>query len=105
MVDEVRAGIAGMTGLSAQDIALSSNTSEAIEKVVSSFNWKQGDNVVTPALDYASGRFALGQLQVKDVSLRLVPSERWRIGIDTLQSTYDDNTRRVYISQVNALTG
>jgi len=105
MVDEVRAGIAGMTGLSAQDIALTGNASEAIEKVVSSFDWKPGDNVVTPALDYASGRFALGQLQAKGVSLRLVTSERWHIDTDKLLSACDDNTRLVYISQVNALTG
>jgi selenocysteine lyase/cysteine desulfurase len=105
MVDEVRAGLAAMTRLAPHDIALTGNASEAIDKVVSSFDWKPGDNVVAPALDYASGRFALGQLQAKGVSLRLVPSERWHIDTDALLAACDDDTRLVYISQVNALTG
>lgn len=105
VVDEVRAALAALTGLAPQDIALTGNASEAIVKIVSSFDWSPGDNVVAASLDYASGRFALGRLKSLGVALRLVPSDGWRIDTDALLASCDADTRLVYVSQVNALTG
>lgn len=105
VVDQVRARIGNLTGLAPQDIALTGNASEAIAKVVSSFDWKPGDNVVAPALDYASGRFALGRLETQGVTPRLIPCEGWYIDMERLLAACDANTRLVYVSQVNALTG
>jgi selenocysteine lyase/cysteine desulfurase len=104
-VGEVRAGIARLTGLQPGDIALLGNASEAIMRVVSSFDWKTGDNVVVPALDYSSGRYALASLKSKGVELRLVPAVGWTLDTDHLLAACDRRTRLVYISQVNSLTG
>jgi selenocysteine lyase/cysteine desulfurase len=73
VVDEVRARIARWTGMEPGDIALLGNASEGIMRVVSSFDWRPGDNVVAPELDYASGRYALASLKARGVELRLVP--------------------------------
>lgn len=105
VVDEVRAALAKLTDLQPPDIALTANASEAIVKVVSSFDWGPGDNVVVPALDYASGRFALGRLESQGVALRKVPSAGWGIDEQAVLAACDANTRLVYVSQVNALTG
>jgi selenocysteine lyase/cysteine desulfurase len=105
VIDQVRAGLARWTGLEPGDIALLGNASESIMRVVSSFDWRPGDNVVAPALDYASGRYALASLKAKGVELRLVPAVGWVLDADQLLATCDQRTRLVYISQVNALTG
>jgi selenocysteine lyase/cysteine desulfurase len=59
VVNEVRERIARWLRLEPGDIALLGNASEGIMRVVSSFDWRPGDNVVVPELDYASGRYAL----------------------------------------------
>ena len=105
VIDEVRARIARWTGLEPGDIALLGNASEGIMRVVSSFDWQPGDNVVVPELDYASGRYALASLKRQGVELRLVPAEGWALQTGQLLAACDGRTRLVYISQVNALTG
>jgi selenocysteine lyase/cysteine desulfurase len=105
VIDEVRARIARWTGLEPGDIALLGNASEAIMRVVSSFDWRAGDNVVAPELDYASGRYALAGLKRQGVELRLVPADGWALRTGRLLAACDDRTRLVYISQVNAMTG
>lgn len=104
-VDSVRAGLARLTGLEAGDIALTGSASEAIAKVVSGFDWRRGDNVVVSALDYASGRYAFAQLKAHGVEARMVPPDGWTIDTADLLASCDANTRLVYVSQVNALTG
>ncbi|MFQ5567649.1 MAG: aminotransferase class V-fold PLP-dependent enzyme, partial [Paracoccaceae bacterium] len=105
VIDEARARIARWTGLEPGDIALLGNASEAIMRVVSSFEWRAGDNVVVPELDYASGRYALASLKRQGVELRLVAAEGWSLPAGRLLAACDARTRLVYISQVNALTG
>ncbi len=105
VADQVRGSLAAWTGLQAGDIALVGNASEAIVKVVSSFDWRSGDNVVVPELDYTSGRYALASLRRQGVELRLVPAKGWRIAEEGLLAACDSRTRLIYVSQVNALTG
>ena len=104
-VNEVRSQLAALVNLTPRDIALTGNASEAIAKVVSSFDWQPHDNVVVAALDYASGRFALSQLEKFGVTVRTVPCDGWMIDSNALLDACDLKTRLVYISQVNALTG
>ena len=105
VADQVRGQLARLTGLEAGDIALVGNASDGIVKVLSSIDWQAGDNVVAPALDFASGRFALANLRRRGVELRLVPAQGWVLEEADLLAACDARTRVVYISQVNALTG
>jgi selenocysteine lyase/cysteine desulfurase len=105
VVDAVRARLARWTALEPDGIALLANASEAIMRVVASIDWQAGDNVVVPALDYASGRYALASLQARGVELRLVPAEGWAWSAERLLGACDGRTRLIYVSQVNALTG
>ena len=105
VVDSARGQLARLIHLEASDIALVANASEGIMKVVSSFDWVPGDNVVVSELDYASGRYALASVKGQGVELRLVPGEGWTLAPGPLLDACDDRTRLVYVSQVNALTG
>ena len=105
VVDAVRARLGRWLGLEAGDIALLGNASEGIVRVVAGIDWRAGDNVVVPELDYASGRFALASLRPQGVELRLVPADGWALAEERLLAACDRRTRLVYVSQVNALTG
>jgi selenocysteine lyase/cysteine desulfurase len=103
--DEVRAQLARWTRLEPGDIALLGNASDGIMQVIQGLDWREGDNVVAPELDYASGRYALASLKARGVELRLVPAQNWVLSEDDLLRACDGRTRLVYVSQVNALTG
>ncbi|MEQ8355636.1 MAG: aminotransferase class V-fold PLP-dependent enzyme [Kiloniellaceae bacterium] len=103
--DEVRATVARWSRLEPGDIALLGNASDGIMQVVQGIDWQEGDNVVAPELDYASGRYALASLRRRGVELRLVPAQGWVLAEEHLLTACDARTRLVYVSQVNALTG
>lgn len=103
--DEVRAAVARMARAEPGDVALLGNASDGIAKVVSGIDWRAGDCVVAPELDYASGRYALASLKRLGVELRLVPARGWVLDESELVAACDARTRLVYVSQVNALTG
>ena len=105
VVDAVRERLGRWLGLEADDVALLGNASEGIMRVVAGLDIRPGDNVVVPALDYASGRFALASLKARGVELRLVEAEGWRIAEEAVLAACDGRTRLVYVAQVNALTG
>jgi len=103
--DEVRVQVARLMRLEPGDIALLGNASDAIMSVISGMDWRPGDRVVAPELDYASGRYALASLKRVGVELHLVPARGWVLSEDDLLAACDGRTRLVYVSQVNALTG
>lgn len=105
VADEVRARLGRWTGLAPDGIALLANASEAIMRVVSSIDWRPGDNAVVAELDYASGRYAFASLKRRGVELRLVKAEGWELPEERLVAACDERTRAVYVSQVNATTG
>ena len=105
MAEGLRQRVARWLGLEPGDIGLVGNASEGIARVATGIDWRPGENAVVPALDYASGRYALADLQRRGVELRLVPAEGWALDPDRLAGACDARTRLVYVSQVNALTG
>ena len=105
VVEDVRKRLSPMMRLEAEEIGLIGNASEGIVKVLSSVDWRFGDNVVTSDCDYASGRYALASLARQGVEVRMVSTRGWRIDVDDLLDHCDERTRVLYISQVNAMTG
>jgi selenocysteine lyase/cysteine desulfurase len=105
VVDEVRDGLAAMTGLTADDIALVGSASAGIALVMSSIAWREGDNVVTSTVEYSSGRYAFSRMEGLGVETRFVDPTGWLIDVDALVAACDERTRIVYVSQVSYLTG
>src|SRR3546814_14547495 len=84
--DALRVAIAGVVGCEPGDVALIGNAADGIGKGGAGFDWRAGDNVVAPELDYASGRFALASLKQLGVELRLVPARGWVLDEADLRS-------------------
>ena len=105
VAQEVRGHLAAMTSLAADDIALVGSASSGINTVLSSIDWRAGDNVVSAALEYASGRYAFAGLESLGVETRLVAPTGWQTDIGKLIDACDQRTRIVYVSQVSYLTG
>ncbi|MEO1018110.1 MAG: aminotransferase class V-fold PLP-dependent enzyme [Pseudomonadota bacterium] len=105
VAERVRQKLAALVCAEPSDIGFLGSTSDGIARVVDSIDWRPGDNVLAPRLDYASGRYALGNLASQGVELRIVAERGWRLELDDLLAACDDRTRLIYISQVNALTG
>ena len=103
--EEVRSLLADMLELQADDVSLTGSASEGIAQVISSIDWRKGDNAVTAEMEYASGRFAFSGLRKFGVDARTVDARGWRIDAEQLVEACDDRTRLVYISQVNYQTG
>jgi len=102
---EVKTLLSKRTNLETDDFALLGSASEGIARVVSSFDWQQGDNVVVSALDYASGKLSFISLKQAGVEVRQVQPDGLFIDTDALIAACDAKTRLIYISQVNAHTG
>ena len=105
VVQGLRQRVARWLGLEPGDIGLVGNASEGIARIATGLAWRAGENAVVPAQDYASGRYALADLERRGVELRLVPADGWFLEPDRLVAACDAQTRLVYVSQVNALTG
>ena len=102
---EVKSLLSQKSNLQAEDFALLGSASEGIARVVSSFDWQNGDNVVVSALDYASGKLSFLSLRQAGVEFRQVQPDGVFIDTDALIAASDAKTRLIYISQVNAHTG
>lgn len=101
----VRERLATMLGLESDDIALVGNASTGIGQVVSSFDWRAGDNVVVADLEFPSGSFALARLQQLGVELRVVKTEHAYLAIDDMIAACDERTRLVVASYVSYFSG
>ncbi len=105
VAEKVRARLGQLTGMTSDDIALTGSASEGISRVISSIEWKAGDSVVTPAVEFASGRYGLARLERLGVEVKRVPSRNGFVEIGDLIDACDASTRLMVVSQVSYLTG
>lgn len=101
----VRERLARMLSLESDDIALLGNASTGIVQVISSFDWRAGDNVVVADLEFPSGSFALARLQKLGVKLRVVKTEHAYLALDDMIAACDERTRLVVVSYVSYFSG
>jgi len=97
--------LAQMLGGSAEQIALLSNTSEAISMIASSCGLKAGENVVVHDLEFPSGILPWLRLKANGIEVRVVPSREWTVTAEDLLSPVDEKTRMVVTSHVSYLSG
>lgn len=87
------------------DIALLSNSSEAISVIAHSFDFQEGDNIVINDLEFPSGVLPWVLLKQKGLEVRVVRHTNWRITVDDIMALVDERTRVVLTSHVSYLTG
>ncbi len=104
-LEEARSLAAGLIGASTDEIALVRNTTEGITLVAEGFPWREGDNVVLPACEFPSNRFAWQNLASRGVEARLVPCLDGRLDLADLAKACDGHTRLIAVSWVDYVAG
>ena len=101
----IKTGIATLIGASADEIAFVKNTTEGLVTVANGLDWREGDNVVIPDIEYPSNVYCWMKLERRGVELRKVKNRQGRILVDDIARTIDRRTRLVSLSSVQFSNG
>lgn len=101
----LRLRLASLLGLTAGDIALVSNASEAMNLVAASCGLRPGDNVVVNDLEFPSVVQPWLRLRHAGIEVRVARHVDWRMPVEQVAALVDENTRVVAVSHVSYQTG
>ncbi len=104
-VEEIRDSAAGFIGASKEEIAFSRNTTHAILLAANSIRFKEGDNVVMPAIEFPANVYPWMALTERGVELRMVEPEDGKVTAEMLIDICNDRTRVVTASYAQFSTG
>jgi selenocysteine lyase/cysteine desulfurase len=96
---------AKLLGATPDSIALLSSSSEGINHLANSIDWRPGDEVVTSELEFPSGVLPWLNLENKGVRLSIVPSDRGALRREDFESAITERTRLICVSYVSYLNG
>lgn len=94
--EKLRASAARLIGAEPREIALLKNTSEGLSFVAEGLRWKEGDNVVTTALEFPSNWTPWKHVERRGVEVRVAP----RPAVEAIEPLIDGRTRVVTVSSV-----
>ncbi len=90
----------------ASEIAFMKNTTQGILIAANGIDWREGDNVVTTAVEFPANVYPWWSLKERcGVETRMVPEREGRIHIDDIVSEIDERTRVVTLSHVEFASG
>jgi selenocysteine lyase/cysteine desulfurase len=92
----LREAVGRMIGAAADEIAILKNTSEGLAFVAEGLRWKEGDNVVTTALEFTSNHTPWKRLEDRGVECRVARLPT----VEEIDKCIDDRTRLVTVSSV-----
>ena len=104
-VEIIRRNAAKLIGASAEEIALTPNTSTGINFVAEGFPWKEGENIVTFANEFPSNLYPWMNLHSRGVNTKVVPVEQGIAEINRLFEACDEQTRLISLSWVSFSSG
>lgn len=96
---------ANLLGTSADNIALLSNSSEALNLLANSIDWQRGDEVLISDLEFPSNVVVWLRLKSLGVRLVVIPSHNGVVRLEDWMSWLSRRTRIVSVSQVSYKTG
>ena len=91
-----RESAAKLIGAQSDEIAILKNTSEGLSFVAQGMRWREGDNVITTALEFASNWTPWKRLEPRGVECRIASS----FDASDIESLIDDRTRLFTVSAV-----
>ena len=101
-----RSAAAHLINADASEIAFMKNTTQGILLAANGIDWKEGDNVVTTAVEFPANVYPWWSLKERfGVETRMVPEHDGRIDLDDLAAFIDNRTRVVTISHVEFASG
>jgi cysteine desulfurase/selenocysteine lyase len=104
--ENTRRLVAGMLGVSAEQVVFMRNTSDGLSTVANGIDWRRGDNLVTFRGEFPSNIYPW--LRVRDsfgVEVRMCEERDGRIDLNELIGLIDHKTRIVAISQIQFASG
>lgn len=91
-----RESAAKLINADAGEIAILKNTSEGLSFIAGGIRWREGDNVITTALEFASNWTPWKRLESRGIECRVAPS----FAAGDIAALIDDRTRLVTVSAV-----
>ena len=104
-VESVRASFARLIHADVSEVAFVKNTSEGISIVANGLDWKPGDNVVIPDIEFPANVYPWWNLKRLGVETRFVPAIDGRVLFDDLVAHVDSRTRILSVSSVECNSG
>jgi selenocysteine lyase/cysteine desulfurase len=102
---QIKDRVARLIGAKADEIAFVKNTTEGLVTVANGLDWRAGDNVVLPRIEYPSNVYCWMRLAKKGVSIRWVEPQDGRISVAAIAEAIDRRTRLVSLSAVQFSNG
>ena len=97
--------IARLIGAEAGEIAFVKNTTEGLALVANGLDWRPGDNVLVPDIEYPSNVYCWMNLARFGVTVKWVESRDGRIPVEAVAAQIDARTRLVTLSAVQFSNG
>lgn len=104
-LQECRAKIASLLGVSPQEIAFLSSASEGLCRLCNALSWQEGDEVVIDDLEFPSNVLPWLQLRRRGVRVRIVHHRGWNLETEDFARHITEKTRVVSVSHVSYRSG
>ena len=100
VLERTRAKLARWIGADIDEVAFTNTTPAGISIVASGVTWREGDNVITTALEFPANIHPWLNLARRGVETRIVPAVGGRVGVREIIAATDARTRVVAVSWV-----
>ncbi|QPJ64040.1 MAG: aminotransferase class V-fold PLP-dependent enzyme [Candidatus Nitrohelix vancouverensis] len=104
-VAQTRNRFAKLINARLDEVAFVKNTSEGISIVANGLDWKPGDNVVIPDIEFPANVYPWQNLKRHGVETRFVRAVEGRVLFDDIVAQTDSRTRIISISSVECNSG
>lgn len=101
----IKPRVGQLIGADASEIAFVKNTTEGLVNVANGLDWREGDNLVLPDIEYPSNVYCWMQLARRGVTIKWVKSRNGRVELADIAEAIDARTRLVSVSSVQFSTG
>lgn len=103
--EEARRSFARLINAEPEEVAFVKNTSEGLSHVANGIDFRPGDNVVVPAIEFPANIYPWLNLKRYGVEVRFVSAEEGRIPMAAVERAMDERTRLLSISSVQFANG
>ena len=104
-IEQSRQSFARLINAGTDEVAFVKNTSEGLAIVANGLDWKSGDNVVIPDIEFPANVYPWWNLKRLGVETRMVHAVEGRVLFDDLVEQVDARTRLISISSVECNSG
>jgi selenocysteine lyase/cysteine desulfurase len=104
-VEEARRQAARLINAEPEETAFVDNTTQGLNYFARGIDWRKGDNVVLPRIEFPANVYPWLSLKKRGVRIKFVPDREGRILVEDIEKAIDARTRIVAISFVEFSSG